>query len=102
MYLNLSLTVESPEGGLPPVIKDAKLEALFTDLGLDLYTDMAVLVICYHMKCKVQGEIHIEEWRQGFKDFGCVSALGAVITAAFEWTFSDESMRDPHGFVSLL
>lgn len=42
------------------------IEAFCGELGVDMYSDPVVLVLCYEMGCKEAGVITKEEWVKGF------------------------------------
>jgi hypothetical protein len=47
-----------------------QLEAFFSALGIDVYSDVLVLVICFHMGAKVMGSLTKEEFTRGFSELG--------------------------------
>lgn len=96
------------EGG-EPVIADDGLTRLCSDLGVDMFTDVAVLVLAYKMGAKEPGVFTKAEWVAGLSDIGVdsVAKLRTKIPALrslaqdraffrgfFSWLFEFSKAKD--------
>lgn len=50
-----------------------QIEAFATELGIDAYSDVGILIISYHMAVETQGVITLEEFKRGMTKMGARS-----------------------------
>ena len=70
----VSICLADPD--VPGRITAEGIERLCGELGVDMYSDIVVLILSYHMGAKTMGEFTEAEWRTGMSAMGVDTIAG--------------------------